>query len=104
MRNPKCNRPHAKIANMDIIRSILYQFCLVCFACSMYFRVSFVLKSVVVASCSRVKSHTNGGSMNLKVHQHNESNNRELKNFWHLPLFIITAFFDNYERRRTKRF
>ena len=66
MRNPKCNGPHAKIANMDIIRSILYQFCLVCFACSMYFRVSFVLKSVVVASCSRVKSHTNGGSMNLK--------------------------------------
>ena len=45
--------------------------------------VSFVLKRVVAASCSHVKSHTNGGSMNLNVHQHNESNNRELKTFWH---------------------
>ena len=40
MRNPKCNRPHAKIANMDTIRLILYQFCLVCFACLMYFCMS----------------------------------------------------------------
>ena len=36
-----------------------------------------------------LKSHTNGGSMNLKVHQYNESTNRKLKNFWHLRLYFI---------------